>query len=182
MKKILLSLMILSSLALSLAAGDSGQEKQIKLPAQGEDWVAGPGPEWGLNYDAALAKAAVEHKKIYVLSTGSDWCGWCIKLRNDVLTTSKFKQFAKKNLILLYLDSPSKNPLPAEQQKHNMLVRNMLGLNGGVPSAVVLDENGKIVARRPGYGNLNSYMDFLKDAVKAKAEDFSEGKDTRRRR
>lgn len=180
MKKILLSLMILSSLALSLAAGDSGQ--QVKLPARGDDWVAGPGPEWELNYDAALERAGKEHKYIYALSTGSDWCGWCIKLRNDVLTTSKFKQFAKKNLILLYLDSPSKNPLPAEQQKHNMLVRNMLGLNGGVPSAVVLDENGKVVARRPGYGNLNAYMDFLKQAVKAKAEDFSEGKDTRRRR
>ena len=65
---------------------------------------AGPGPEWEIHYEAALARAAAEHRKVYVLSTGSDWCGWCIKLRNDVLTTPKFRKFAKKNLVLLYLD------------------------------------------------------------------------------
>ena len=172
MKKILLSLMILSSLTLFLAAGDSGQEKQIKLPAQGEDWVAGPGPEWELNYDAALERAGKEHKYIYVLSTGSDWCGWCIKLRNDVLTNSKFKRFAEENLVLLYLDSPSKIKLPAKQDKHNSLVREMYDMDDGFPSAVVLDEDGDIVARRSGYGNLDSYMAFLKKAVKTSAEDY----------
>jgi len=171
MKKILLSLMILSSLVLSLAAGDSDQ--QVKLPAQGDDWVAGPGPEWELNYDAALERAGKEHKYIYALSTGSDWCGWCIKLRKDVLTNSKFKRFAEENLVLLYLDSPSKIKLPAKQDKHNSLVREMYELDDGVPSAVVLDEDGDIVARRSGYGNLDSYMSFLEKAVKTSAEDYA---------
>ena len=178
MKKILLSLMILSSLVLSLAAGD----QKVKLPAQGEDWVDGPGPEWELNYDAALKKAAAEHKYIYVLSTGSDWCGWCIKLRKDVLTNSKFKRFADDNLVLLYLDSPSKITLPAKQDKHNSLVREMYDMDDGFPSAVVLDEDGDVVARRSGYANLNSYMEFLKKAVKTSAEDYAAEMEKRKKR
>ena len=124
--------------------------------------------DWCIHYDAALAKAAAEHKKVYVLSTGSDWCGWCIKLRNDVLTTSQFRSFAKKNLVLLYLDSPMKKKLPAEQQKHNEQVRDMLRFGGGVPSAKILDENGQIIAERSGYAKLKPYMEFLKQAVSAK--------------
>lgn len=174
MKNVFLSLilsaaaMVLPAVTPSLSAQGASADKKSQLPAQGKDWVGGPSADWCIHYDAALAKAAAEHKKVYVLSTGSDWCGWCIKLRNDVLTTSQFRSFAKKNLVLLYLDSPMKKKLPAEQQKHNEQVRDMLKFDGGVPSAKILDENGQIIAERSGYAKLKPYMEFLKQAVSAK--------------
>lgn len=172
MKKLILSLLVLSAAAFSLSAQNkessrpSEPDKTTELPARSSDWQAGPGPEWEIHYDAALAKAKAEHKKVYVLSTGSDWCGWCIKLRNNVLTKPKFKAFAKKNLVLLYLDSPSRKKLSAEQQRHNTMVRSMLQFGGGVPSAKVLDETGRVLAERSGYADLDAYMEFLKQAVR----------------
>lgn len=157
--------MLLPAVIPSLSAQDAPADKKSQLPEQAKNWVGGPSADWLIHYDAALAKAAAEHKKVYVLSTGSDWCGWCIKLRNDVLTTPQFRKFAKANLVLLYLDSPMKKKLPAEQQKHNEQVRSMLGFGGGVPSAKILDEKGQVVAERPGYAKLKPYMEFLNQAV-----------------
>ena len=170
MKKSILSLLILSVATFFLfAQGKSPTSEQggtAALPAQSSDWLPGPGPEWEVHYDAALAKAKAEHKKVYVLSTGSDWCPWCVKLRNDVLMKPKFKAFAKKNLVLLYLDSPSKKKLSPEQQQHNDTVRTMLKFEDGVPSAKILDENGQILAEQSGYAGLDAYLDFLKQAVR----------------
>ena len=174
MKYKCLFLLVLSSMVAGLCAqeastsaeGAEAAEKKSGLPARGSDWAPGPSDLWEVNYDEALAKAAAEHKKVYVLSTGSDWCGWCIKLRNDVLTNPQFRTFAKKNLVLLYLDSPMKTKLPAEQQTHNQMVRKMLNFGGGVPSAKVLDEKGQVLAERSGYSKLKPYMEFLKQAVR----------------
>ena len=30
--------------------------------------------------------------------TGSDWCGWCIKLNKEVFSQPEFAEYAKKNL------------------------------------------------------------------------------------
>lgn len=36
--------------------------------------------EWGTDWEAAKKKAAEADRPILVNFTGSDWCGWCIKL------------------------------------------------------------------------------------------------------
>ncbi len=134
--------------------------------ADRKGWVGGPDKSWYTDYDKALEAAKKENKKVYVLRTGSDWCGWCIKLKKDVFATREFKNFAKKNLILLYLDSPRKKRMPAEQKSYNSQIASQLKMGGGVPSAVILDADGKEVARRSGYMKLKPYMSFLKSAVK----------------
>ena len=59
---------------------------------------------WTTDYKAALTKAKAENKNILIDFTGSDWCGWCIKLHREVLDKPEFIDYAKKNLVLLYLD------------------------------------------------------------------------------
>ena len=66
---------------------------------------------WTLDIDAALKQAKAENKKVLLLFTGSDWCGWCIKLKREVLEKNEFKKFAKKNLVLVYFDFPSKKKI-----------------------------------------------------------------------
>ncbi|MDA0767040.1 MAG: thioredoxin family protein [Verrucomicrobia bacterium] len=36
--------------------------------------------EWGTDWDAAKAQAKKENKPILINFTGTDWCGWCIRL------------------------------------------------------------------------------------------------------
>ena len=57
--------------------------------------------EWMTDLEAAKAKAAAENKAVLIDFTGSDWCGFCVRLRKDVLSKGEFKKFASKNLILL---------------------------------------------------------------------------------
>ena len=81
--------------------------EDLNLPEQKGKWDKGP-RGWYVHFGKAVEEAVKENKCLYVLFTGSDWCGFCIKLHDDVLESSKFKQFAKKNLVLVYLDFPKK--------------------------------------------------------------------------
>ena len=51
---------------------------------------------WLTDFDQAKTLAQKQNKKIMLLFTGSDWCGWCIKLKKDVFEKQAFKDFAKK--------------------------------------------------------------------------------------
>ena len=45
---------------------------------------------WLDDYDVAIEKAAAENKPIVVDFSGSDWCGWCIRLDKEVFATEVF--------------------------------------------------------------------------------------------
>ena len=56
---------------------------------------------WEDNYEKAMAKAKAEKKMVLLDFTGSDWCGWCIKLDKEVFSKKEFKDYAKENLVLV---------------------------------------------------------------------------------
>ncbi len=142
------------------------ETRQDPIPATPSGWRRGPDSQWQIYYPAALALAKKNRKMVFVLHTGSDWCGFCIKLRKDVLSKREFKKYAAKNLILLYLDSPRRSPLPQEQQKHNNNVCRELAFPGGVPAFILLDEDGRVIMKSAGYRPLRDFMKLLKKAVK----------------
>ena len=43
---------------------------------------------WHTDMEKAIAIATKENKKMLLFFTGSDWCGWCKKLQNEVFKTS----------------------------------------------------------------------------------------------
>lgn len=131
-----------------------------------QEWQKGPSDAWFVKWDEAAAEAKKTGKPIFVLKTGSDWCGWCIRLRKNVLSKPEFEAFAKKNLVLLYLDSPSKTPLCAEQKKHNEEVSRKLSLGGGVPNASVVTADCKKLGSISGGGlDLDAYLGKLKELL-----------------
>ena len=145
-------------------------------------WQMGPSDLWFVKWDDAVAESKKTKKPIYVLSTGSDWCGWCIRLRKNVLSRPEFETYAKENLVLLYLDSPSKTPLCDEQKKHNQEVSRNLGLGGGVPNAAVVTAEGQKLGSISGGGlGLEAYLQKLGEIigkpVEAKAENKPEAAD-----
>lgn len=62
--------------------------------------------------------------------TGSDWCGWCIRLTNSVFSKPEFKTWASKNVILLELDFPRKFQLPQEIQLQNQSLQQAFKVRG----------------------------------------------------
>lgn len=143
----------------------------VRQPTVSEAWRPGPSPDWFVEWDKALAEAKKTGKKLFVLKTGSDWCGWCKKLKADVLDKPKFNEFAKKNLVLLYLDNPHQNPLCEGQKAHNQHVSQALEFSGGVPNVQIFSAGG-IKLGRIGGGGLaaDAYIDRVKRIVAEKGE------------
>lgn len=61
------------------------------------------------------------HKPIFAFFTGSDWCGWCHKLQNEVFSKKAFIDWSQK-VVLLEVDFPRGKQLPQElaQQNNNL--------------------------------------------------------------
>jgi len=126
----------------------------IKSMRDRADAAAKAGPPaikgWTQDYDKALEYAAKSKRPILLDFTGSDWCGWCIKLHDEVFVKDAFKAYADKNLVLVELDFPRSKPQSDEVKKRNRALAQKYGVRG-FPTIVVLDSTGKKVLGRTGY-------------------------------
>jgi thioredoxin-related protein len=109
------------------------------------------GPKWYTDLDEAKAVAAKENKPLLVDFTGSDWCGYCIKLHAEVFDKPEFAEFAK-GYVLVELDFPNKKPQPAEEKAKNKATQAKFGVSG-FPTVLLLDaKTGEAYGRQSGYG------------------------------
>ncbi len=69
-------------------------------------------------------------KPIFAFFTGSDWCGWCHKLQNDVFSKQSFIDWAKKSVVLVELDFPRNKQLPTELAQQNSGLQQALQVQG----------------------------------------------------
>ncbi len=102
--------------------------------------------EWLTDLPKAQAKAKEEKKLVMLDFTGSDWCGWCIKLHNEVFSKPEFAEYAKKNLVLVEVDFPRKKQLSAAQKKANDALQKKYNIDG-YPTIIVLNGEGKEVGK-----------------------------------
>lgn len=100
------------------------------------------GDNWQTDLPKAQAQAAKEKKMVLLDFTGSDWCGWCIKLNKEVFSQSEFQDYAKANLVLVEVDFPRKKKLSADQKKANDALAKKYDIQG-YPTIIVLDGAGK---------------------------------------
>ena len=125
--------------------------------------------EWMDNFEAAKAKAKAEKKLVLMDFTGSDWCGWCIKLRKEVLDTPEFEAYAKDKFVLMEVDCPKKKQLPAEVKKQNdELCRKYP--TAGFPTVIVVTPKGTVVGGFSGYKKLEDLKFSLDRAIKAQKD------------
>ncbi len=106
--------------------------------------------DWGTDYKKALEQAKSEKKWVLIDFTGSDWCGYCIKLDQEVFSKGAFRSFSKKNLVLFEADFPRKKTLPEETKQQNDKLRSEFSVSG-YPTIVLVDGEGKEQARWVGY-------------------------------
>lgn len=111
----------------------------FNLPAQ----AAGKG--WLISYKQAIAKAKKEKKPILMDFTGSDWCGWCIKLNKEVFSTPDFQKWAKDNVILLEVDFPNK-PQPAALKAQNKQLQEKYGVKA-YPTILFINYKGDVLGK-----------------------------------
>ena len=99
---------------------------------------------WGDDYEKGLAQAKAEKKLVLLDFTGSDWCGWCIKLDKEVFSKKEFKDYAKDNLVLVEVDFPQTKKLTKKLKEQNDKLQAQYGIKG-YPTIIVLNPDGKKV-------------------------------------
>jgi thioredoxin-related protein len=121
---------------------------------------------WLTNYDQALKQAAAENKPLVIDFTGSDWCGWCIRLDQEVFSQPEFTSYAKENVVLLKLDFPRKKTLPPQETEQNEKLAKQYGIQG-FPTIIVLDPKGKQLGKL-GYqkGGATNWIASLEKVTK----------------
>ena len=86
--------------------------------------------EWETNLEKATVVSIKTKKPLLLFFTGSDWCGWCIRLQKEVLKTADFAAWAKENVVLVELDFPRRSPQLSEIQKQNMEMQQIFEVRG----------------------------------------------------
>ena len=121
---------------------------------------------WKTDLEAALAEAKSQNRYVLVDFTGSDWCGWCIKLDKEVFSQEAFKRFAADNLILVEIDFPRKASQSKELKAKNKKLAEKYGIRG-FPTILVLSPDGGLVGKT-GYkaGGAEAYVAHLEEIVK----------------
>ena len=125
------------------------------------------GADWLTDMPRALAQAKQEKKMVLVDFTGSDWCGWCIKFKKEVLSTPEFAEYAKKNLVLVELDFPHSKAQDSQQKAANMALKGKYGVQG-FPTLLLLKSGGEEAWRQVGYmeGGPKAFIAALGQAKK----------------
>ncbi|MDP6636259.1 MAG: thioredoxin family protein [Phycisphaerae bacterium] len=129
------------------------------------------GDGWVTDFEAAKASAKTSGKYMLVDFTGSDWCGWCIRLKKEVFSQDHFKTEAPKNFILVELDFPrDKSKLTPKLIAQNNKLKEKYSISG-YPTIFLMDAEGKVFAKT-GYraGGPEKYVEHLNSLVKGKKE------------
>lgn len=107
--------------------------------------VSASAADWMTDYNKALALSKKTGKPILADFTGSDWCGWCIKLKQEVFSKPEFNTWAKKNVILLELDYPRKAQ-PAALKAQNAKLAEKYQIQG-YPTILFLGSKGQVIGK-----------------------------------
>lgn len=120
------------------------------------------------DFAAACAEAAKSGKHIVAVFSGSDWCHWCKVLERDYLSKKAFVDEAKKDFVLLFIDSPQDmSALSDAAKRQNAGLVAKYGIHG-FPTVKILDAAGAEIgeARPQGDVTPKAYAEQLRREVK----------------
>lgn len=100
---------------------------------------------WETDINKAMTVSNKTKKPMLLFFTGSDWCGWCIRLQKEVLKTPEFAKWAKENVVLVELDYPRRAPQSDAIKAQNAGLQQAFGIQGfpTVWLATAIQKDGK---------------------------------------
>jgi len=115
----------ISTLVLSLMIFGEAKAQDVK-----NGFLASNNEGWMVNVEEAYQLSEKTNKPILANFTGSDWCGWCKRLKSEVFNKPEFKEWAADHVVLLELDYPRKTALPEAQKRQNAELQQAFKVTG----------------------------------------------------
>lgn len=165
MNKLLISFVVvlLAGASFLFSVGCNAADKSVDTSGDERGHQA----EWMTDFE--VAKKLAGERKVPILAdfSGSDWCGWCMKLDREVFSKKEFQDYAKDNMILFLADFPSQKTQTEEVKKQNAQLQEKYGIQG-FPTVLILDASGNVLART-GYvpGGAVKYVDHIQSLLKS---------------
>lgn len=125
---------------------------------------------WLTDLSQAQVQAKTEGKWVLIHFTGSDWCGWCMKLHKDVFQKAEFESYAKSNLVLVSVDFPKRKLQAPTVQQANQKLAAQYQVQGP-PTLIVLDSQGRMLGKlNYGNGGAKAFLAELEKVIHAKPD------------
>ncbi len=123
--------------------------------------------EWETDFAHARTNALTTGRYLLLDFSGSDWCGWCIKLDKEVFSQQAFQTFASSNLVCVLIDFPRAKKQSKELQTQNEKLAQQYNVRG-FPTVILLSPDGEWVGRT-GYqpGGARKYVQHIQDMIEA---------------
>ena len=101
---------------------------QVKTIAEADYKAHAQG--WMVDINKAYEISKKTGKPILANFTGSDWCGWCKKLKYEVFDKPAFQTWAEKTVVLVELDFPRRFQIPQKYQEQNRGLQQAFKVSG----------------------------------------------------
>jgi thioredoxin-related protein len=99
------------------------------------------------DYDAAIAYAEEKKLPIFLVFTGSDWCGWCKIMDKNVFGKPEWSTYATGKLVMVWLDYPKdKSKVPEKYRERNDKLRDKFAVSG-YPTYLIQDWDGRTIGK-----------------------------------
>lgn len=105
-----------------------------------------PTLSWETDYQQALAKGHVEKKPLLLYFTGSDWSGWGMKMKKEVLDSEAFQSAITPNFVCVEIDFPQYKLLSSEKIAQNRKLKEQFQVKE-YPSLILLDSKQREIVR-----------------------------------
>lgn len=143
------------------------QQKTILEQKEKEAKVSNRKAKWTDDFEEAKTESKESGLPILLFFTGSDWCGYCMKLDENVFDKKEFKEFCNSNLVLMKADFPHNVRQSKAVKEQNTRLKSTYPISG-YPCVYIVDSEGKTLGKLGGYGgdDVESYIKKIQAYLK----------------
>jgi len=121
---------------------------------------------WLESLEQAQKISAETGKPILADFTGSDWCSYCVKLKDDVFESPQFQTWAAENVVLLEIDYPRHSSQASWLREQNQSLKKRFDISR-YPTVLLLTAEGRTIGKLGYMNDADKWIAVADNAIRA---------------
>lgn len=101
---------------------------------------------WHTDYAEAQSLSSKSEKPLLLFFNGSDWSGWAMKMKHEILDLPQFQEKIERELVCVDIDFPKHQALPEKIRQQNLTLKKNYDVSE-TPSLLLVDVDGRLIAK-----------------------------------